>query len=187
MSFHLFLSVKSSLTFPRSSLCVPTAAFTYKPLSWIILFFAIYLCPFLSFLVEGELFKRRPSCLFMYFHHRAWQLIISANIFQAPAFYQTKQISSVIPTKNSIREVFLTIPWGRASLVAQWLRIHLPLQGTWVRTLVREDPTCSRATKPVRHNYWARVPQLLKPARLEPVFRNKRSHLNEKPMHRNEE
>ena len=41
------------------------------------------------------------------------------------------------------------------SLVAQWLRIHLPMQGTWVRSLVREDPTCRGATKPVRHNYWA--------------------------------
>ena len=41
------------------------------------------------------------------------------------------------------------------SLVAQWLRICLPMQGTWVRTLVREDPTCCGATKPMRHNYWA--------------------------------
>ena len=39
------------------------------------------------------------------------------------------------------------------SLVVQWLRIHLPVQGTWVRALVREDPTCHGATKPVRHNY----------------------------------
>ena len=76
----------------------------------------------------------------------------------------------------------------RASLVAQWLRICLPMQGTWVWALVWEDPTCRGATKPVCHNYWAcalepmshncwaRVPQLLKPARLEPVLRNKRSH-----------
>ena len=56
----------------------------------------------------------------------------------------------------------------RTSLVAQWLRIRLPVQGTWVRSLVQEDPTCRGATKPVRHNYWARVPQLLKPTRLEP-------------------
>ena len=28
------------------------------------------------------------------------------------------------------------------SLVAQWLRILLPMQGTWVRALVGEDPTC---------------------------------------------
>ena len=41
----------------------------------------------------------------------------------------------------------------RASLVAQWLRIQLPMQGTQVRALVWEDPTCCRATKPVTHNY----------------------------------
>ena len=39
------------------------------------------------------------------------------------------------------------------SLVVQWLRIRLPTQGTRVRALVREDPTCCGATKPVRHNY----------------------------------
>ena len=39
-----------------------------------------------------------------------------------------------------------------ASLVAQWLRIRLPTQGTRVRALVREDPTCHGATSPVRHN-----------------------------------
>ena len=40
-----------------------------------------------------------------------------------------------------------------ASLVVQWLRIRLPMQGTQVRALDREDPTCCRATKPVCHNY----------------------------------
>ena len=53
--------------------------------------------------------------------------------------------------------------------------------------LVREDPTCCGATKLVCHNYWARVPQLLKPMRLEPVLHNERSHFNEKPAHRDEE
>ena len=80
----------------------------------------------------------------------------------------------------------------RASLVAQWLRIRLPMQGTRVRALVREDPTCHGATKPMRHNYRAssleaRKPQLPKPMHLEPVLHNKRSHLNERPAHRNEE
>ena len=42
---------------------------------------------------------------------------------------------------------------GRASLVAQWLRICLPMQGTRVRALVWEDPTCRGATRPVSHNY----------------------------------
>ena len=43
-----------------------------------------------------------------------------------------------------------------AALVVQWLRIHLPMQGTQVRALVREDPTCHGATEP-------RAPQLLSP------------------------
>ena len=41
----------------------------------------------------------------------------------------------------------------RASLVAQWLRVRLPVQGTRVRAVVQEDPTCCGATKPVSHNY----------------------------------
>ena len=40
--------------------------------------------------------------------------------------------------------------------MAQWLRVCLPMQGTWVRALVWEDPTCRGATGP-----WAREPQLL--------------------------
>ena len=86
-----------------------------------------------------------------------------------------------------------------ASLMAQWLRILLPIQGTRVWALVWEDPTCCGAAKPVHHNYWAcalepashnfwaHVPQLLKPVRLEPVLHSKRSHHNEKAVHRNKE
>ena len=61
------------------------------------------------------------------------------------------------------------------------------MQGTWVRALVQEDPKCHGVTKSVGHNYWACVPQLLKPTCLEPVLCNKRSHRNEKPVHLNEE
>ena len=39
------------------------------------------------------------------------------------------------------------------SLMAQWLRIHLPMQGTQVQALIQEDPTCRGETKLVRHNY----------------------------------
>ena len=63
---------------------------------------------------------------------------------------------SIVTTVNN------TVLW--ASLVAQWLRIRLPMQGTQVRALVREDPTCHRATKPLRHNYRA--------CALEPVSHN---------------
>ena len=49
----------------------------------------------------------------------------------------------------------ISIPkkWILASLVAQWLRISLPMQGTWVRALVREDPTCRGTTRSMHHNY----------------------------------
>ena len=39
-----------------------------------------------------------------------------------------------------------------ASLVARWLRVCLPMQGTRVRALVWEDPTCRGAAGPVSHN-----------------------------------
>ena len=42
-------------------------------------------------------------------------------------------------------------------------------------------------TVPESQNYWAYVPQLLKPERLEPVLPNKRSQCNEKPAHCNEQ
>ena len=44
-------------------------------------------------------------------------------------------------------------PLRKTSLVTQWLRIHLPTQGTQVRSLVREDPTRRGAAKPVHHSY----------------------------------
>ena len=78
--------------------------------------------------------------------------------------------------------------WG-TSLVVQWLRICLPMKGTWVWALVQEDPTCRGATKPVHHdywacalepashNYWAHAPRLLKSARLEPTSHNNWAHV----------
>ena len=40
-----------------------------------------------------------------------------------------------------------------ACLVAQWLGVCLPVQGTRVQALVWKDSTCRRATRPVSHNY----------------------------------
>ena len=56
----------------------------------------------------------------------------------------------IITTSNAIGKP--KIRKRRASLVAQWLRICLPMQETRVRALVWEDPTCHGATKPVSHN-----------------------------------
>ena len=51
-------------------------------------------------------------------------------------------IHKYLPTEEALRN----------SLVVQWLRIRQPMQGTQVGSLVREDPICCRASKPVRHN-----------------------------------
>ena len=46
------------------------------------------------------------------------------------------------------------------------------MQGTRVRSLAGEDPTCLVAVKPVSHNYWAPAPRA-------------RALQQEKPEHRN--
>ena len=74
------------------------------------------------------------------------------------------------------------------SLVVQWLRIHLVMQGTRVHFLIQEDPTCREATKPVCHNYCvyaleARSHTYQAHMSTESVLRNKRSRCNEKPVH----
>ena len=38
-------------------------------------------------------------------------------------------------------------------MVVQWLRIHLPKQGTQVQSLAQEDSTYHRVTQPMHHNY----------------------------------
>ena len=71
----------------------------------------------------------------------------------------------------------------RTSLVVQWIRILLPVQGTQVWSLVQEDFTCHGATKLMHHNWWrlltlgpmshsygACMLQLQKPVHLEPVL-----------------
>ena len=59
------------------------------------------------------------------------------------------------PMQPKIRKTKQTKKLCWASLVAQWLRICLLMQGTRVRALVWEDPTCCGATRPVSHNCWA--------------------------------
>ena len=63
------------------------------------------------------------------------------------------------------------------------------MQGTQVQALVREDPTCHGATKPVHHNYQrlrsrAREPQLLSPRAATTEAHAPRAHASqqEKPL-----
>ena len=54
--------------------------------------------------------------------------------------------------KNQVNELKELI--SGTSLVIQWLRICLPIQGAWVQSWVREDSTCCGATRPMCPNYW---------------------------------
>ena len=72
------------------------------------------------------------------------------------------------------------------SLVVHRIRICLPMQGTRIPSLVREDLRCLGAIKPVHHNYWAHVLQPLKALCLESMCYNKGSQRNEKPAQCNQ-
>ena len=88
-------------------------------------------------------------------------------------------------TKHLLQEINVTEkqkPLSGAFLV----RNHLPMQEIQVRSLVWEDPTCCRATKPMRHNILAsRSHNYWSPHALGPMVYNKRSHCNLKPSHHN--
>ena len=82
--------------------------------------------------------------------------------------------------------VTISVWQNRTSLVVQWLRICLPMQGTQVQSLVQEDSTCCQATKPPLSCDL----QLLSPRAateaLEPMLHNKRSYHSEKLLHHNQ-
>ena len=73
------------------------------------------------------------------------------NILKTTELYTSNECILRYMNYISIK-LFLKYMQG-ASLVAEWLGIRLQMQGTWVRALVQEDPTCRQATKPVLHNY----------------------------------
>ena len=55
--------------------------------------------------------------------------------------------------------------------MVQWLRIYLPMQQTWVQSLLQEDSTCHGAAQSMHYNYWsppiACAPQREKPLQWE--------------------
>ena len=70
----------------------------------------------------------------------------------------------------------------QTSLVVQWLRTLLPVEGLFVWSLVQEDPTSWGATKPVCHHCRACMPQRLEAMCLGAESCKKISHSDEKPM-----
>ena len=107
-------------------------------------------------------------------------------VFTAALFTITTTMQPKCPKCPSTRE-WIKKMWYRTSLVGQWMNICLPKQETWVRSLIWEDSTGLRATKPSGHKYWACTLQLLKlgglrayvpitePTCLKPVLHNERS------------
>ena len=90
-------------------------------------------------------FKRTPT----YTKKKKFENQWSKNLHRVPSVEIIPPIMSIKKKKGN----------RRTSLLAQWLRICLPMQGIWVRSLVWENPTCQGATKPVHHNFWARMPR----------------------------
>ena len=90
------------------------------------------------------------------------------NIFSLDwVFYQLRNIISQRGGDLGDQKIIFTLInlcW-RASLVAQWLRICLLMQGTPIQSLEQEDAICHRVAKPESHNCWAHPPQRLKPKR----------------------
>ena len=73
-------------------------------------------------------------------------------------------------------------PEFQTSLIVQWMGICLPVQGTQVQSLVREDSTCCAATQPMPHNHRSHMLWMLKLCTLS-LCSARRSHHDEKPVH----
>ena len=68
------------------------------------------------------------------------------------------------------------------SLVVQWLRILLPMQGTQVRSLIWKDPTRCGAAKPTHYDCWACALGACELHPLKPVPLRTRASQQEKPL-----
>ena len=105
--------------------------------------------------LQKKMTVNKYSHLLQWTHNVLWKSSYSSlssfpNLLSSPSLgNQDEQKKEFFRDVNKIKNKF------RASLVEQWLRICLLMQGTWVRALVWEDPTCRGATRPVSHNYWA--------------------------------
>ena len=54
-------------------------------------------------------------------------------------------------------------------LMEQWIRICLPIQGAWFQSLIQEESTCHRATKPCATTTEAHMPKACAPQQEKPL------------------
>ena len=118
---------------------------------------------------------------------------LSGKPFKAAISMYMRYLSEQTRTKSQIKKI--TLGSSKMSLGLPWwssgIRIHLPMQGMWVQSLIQEDPhalvqlsPCTTATEPSLQSPRAATTE---PTCLEPMLHNKRSHCSEKPKHCNEE
>ena len=100
--------------------------------------------------------KLRHRCREQMYGHQGWKMagVGSGGVmnWEIGIDMYTLMCIKWITIKNPLYKKIKKIK-KRASLVAQWLSVCLPMQGTRVRALVWEDPTCHGAAGPVSHNY----------------------------------
>ena len=153
----------------------------------------------LSHLLEGEKKKTEGRQL-----HKAVTSMAQGKSIYAAGWAENKfTLMMMVPyprkspnTRSSLTEINL-FPIFKTKkcfgcLGGSVVRICLPVQETWVGSLIQENPMCHGAAKPMHHDYWACA---LEPMSrnywslltLEAMLHNRRSYQNEKPMHCNEE
>ena len=76
-----------------------------------------------------------------------WQRVwIQEDLWLSPQQYKNNNHDYWTETLQPVLYIQEVV---RTSIVVQWLRICLPMQGTWVQSLLWEDSTCSEAIKPM--------------------------------------
>ena len=101
-----------------------------------------------------------PTPVFLPGKSHGWRSLVGYSPWGCKASDMTEQLHF-----TSLQRTFWTF------LVAKWMGIHLPMQGTWVRSLVQEDPPGSRkillgVPQLLNLNFRAHVLQLPKPTHL---------------------
>ena len=121
-----------------------------------------------SFCIVKRIDEAKTSCCFV------WIIVQEAlqKNFKAWTSVFECFMKAFIAFSHSCKEMY-----SRTLAVVQWLRIRLPMQGMWVWSLVQEDSTCHRATKPMHQNFWTCTLEptgcnFWSPSTLQPVYCN---------------
>ena len=134
--------------------------------------------PWVSFLISGTIYATKISNIWPSAHSRIpvceWVGLNAAMTQSAQwKMYGEKQLASNRSlNRNRGKRTFnhyqsgVNLDWqilkfknknknktARTSLVSQWIRFRLLMQGTQVRSLVRKECLCHRAAKPLNHSY----------------------------------